>query len=60
MNYYISLFYIAFIKANVEGCDNNNCMGELNFNLWVMFILNMVFNVIEMCLPIFSMKAKIA
>jgi len=59
VNYYISLFYIAFIKEHFEGCDNKNCMAELNYNLWVMFIINLVFNVIEITSPILSAQAKL-
>ena len=58
VNYYISLFYIAFFKEYVEGCNGADCMGELNFNLWVMFILNMVFNVVELGIPFLTEKLK--
>jgi Calcium-activated chloride channel len=58
VNYFISLFYIAFVKEYWDGCDHNNCMGELNYSLWVMFGLNMVFNVIEIGVPIISAKSK--
>jgi len=60
VNYYISLFYIAFIKEHQEGCDNHDCMGELNSSLWVMFVINMVFNFIEIGSPILSAKSKLA
>ena len=58
VNYYISLFYIAFIKEHWDGCDNGNCMGELNYNLWVMFAINMIFNIIEIGLPVITAKSK--
>lgn len=58
VNYFISLFYIAFIKEHWDGCDNGNCMGELNYNLWVMFAINMVFNIIEIGGPILSAKSR--
>lgn len=35
-------------------------MAELNYNLWVMFALNMIFNVLEIGLPIYSMKSQLA
>lgn len=60
VNYYISLFYIAFIKEHFEGCDNKNCMAELNYNLWVLFTINMVFNLIEVGSPIISAKSQLA
>ena len=58
VNYFISLYYIAFLKEHWDGCDNNNCMKELNYNLWVMFGLNMIFNVIEIGLPVIKAKSK--
>lgn len=60
VNYFISLFYVAFIKEHWDGCDNGNCMGELNYNLWVMFALNMVFNIIEIGVPILSARSRCA
>ena len=58
VNYFISLFYVAFIKEHWDGCDQGNCMAELNYNLWVMFALNMVFNVIEIGSPVISARSK--
>ena len=57
VNYYISLYYVAFVKEHWDGCDHNNCMKELNYNLWVMFALNMVFNVIEIGSPVLKARA---
>jgi hypothetical protein len=57
VNYFISLYYIAFIKEHWDGCDNNNCMKELNYNLWVMFGLNMIFNVIEIGSPVLKARS---
>lgn len=59
VNYYISLFYVAFVKEHVEGCDKGDCMTELNYNLWVFFLLNMIFNVIEIATPILSAKSNL-
>lgn len=59
VNYYISLFYVAFVKEHFEGCDKGDCMGELNYNLWVFFLLNMIFNVIELATPIITAKTNL-
>ena len=58
--YYISLFYVAFFKESIEGCDNGDCLGELGYNLWVMFAINMVFNLIEIGLPIVQHKMNMS
>ena len=60
VNYYISLFYIAFVKEHFEGCVNADCMGELRSSLWVYYIINVVFNFIELGIPIISQKRAIA
>ena len=58
VNYFISLFYIAFIKEHWDGCDNNDCMSELNYSLWVLFAINMIFNVVEIGLPVMTARSK--
>lgn len=58
VNYFISLYYIAFIKEHWDGCDNNNCMKELSYNLWVMFGLNMIFNIIEIGMPVIKARTQ--
>jgi len=60
INYYISLFYVAFFKEGIEGCDNGDCLGELGYNLWVMFAINIVFNFIEIGLPIVMHKVNMS
>lgn len=60
VNYYISLFYIAFVKEHFEGCVQGDCMGELRSSLWVYYLINVIFNFIELGLPIISQKRVIA
>jgi hypothetical protein len=58
VNYYISLFYIAFFKDGIEGCDKGDCLGELNYSLWIMFLINVIFNFIELGVPIILKKME--
>jgi hypothetical protein len=51
VNYYATPFYIAFFKAHIEGCIDDDCMLELNSHLWGMFALNLIFNVFELAQP---------
>jgi hypothetical protein len=39
MNSYSSLFYIAFIKPYNEGCINNNCLKELETQMYSIFFV---------------------
>ena len=39
MNSYSSLFYIAFIKPYNEGCVNNNCLKELETQMYSIFLV---------------------
>ena len=39
MNSYSSLFYIAFIKPYNEGCINNNCLKELETQMYSIFLI---------------------
>ena len=39
MNSYSSLFYIAFIKPYNEGCINNNCLKELETQMYSIFLV---------------------
>lgn len=59
INYYISLFYVAFFKEGIEGCDNGDCLAELGYNLWVMFAINVVFNFVELGVPILLKKINL-
>lgn len=60
VNYYISLFYIAFAKEHFEGCVQGDCMGELRSSLWVYYLINVIFNFIELGVPLVSQKRAIA
>lgn len=60
VNYYISLFYIAFAKEHFEGCVQGDCMGELRSSLWVYYLINVIFNFIELGVPIISQKRAVA
>ena len=51
VNSYNSLFYIAFLKGTTEGCDDNDCMAELEIQLSTIFITNLVLNVVELGTP---------
>lgn len=39
MNSYSSLFYIAFVKPYNEGCINNNCLKELETQMYSIFLV---------------------
>ena len=39
LNSYSSLFYIAFIKPYNEGCINNNCLKELETQMYSIFLV---------------------
>lgn len=51
VNSYNSLFYIAFLKGTLEGCNNADCMGELETQLAVIFVTNMCMNFVELGMP---------
>lgn len=50
------MIYIAFGKRYVEGCNNDDCMGELKTQLGVIFVTKMLLNFIELGKPIISQK----
>jgi hypothetical protein len=58
VNSYNSLFYIAFLKNAVEGCLEDDCMGELQTQLSVIFITNLFLNVFELGVPFLMSKYK--
>ena len=39
MNSYSSLFYIAFVKPYKEGCINNNCLKEIETQMYSIFLI---------------------
>lgn len=61
INSYCGLFYIAFIKMyqSSDQCTENGCMYDLGFQLSVIFITNMVLNIIELGLPWFLYKFRV-
>jgi hypothetical protein len=56
VNSYASLFYIAFAKGTVEGCENNDCMSELSTQLTFIFLTNIALNALELGLPYLHSK----
>jgi Calcium-activated chloride channel len=55
VNSYSSLFYIAFIKGSTNnGCENEDCMKELELQLATIFITNLFLNIVEIGLPLFN------
>ena len=51
VNSYNSLIYIAFFKRDMEGCDDNDCMGELTTQLSTIFVTNFFLNFWELGQP---------
>ena len=39
VNSYSALFYIAFIKPYKEGCINNNCLKEMEMQIYTIFLI---------------------
>ena len=39
VNSYSALFYIAFIKPYKEGCINNNCLKEIEMQIYTIFLI---------------------
>jgi hypothetical protein len=59
VNNYSALFYTAFFKEKFEGkCGFEGCLSELGFQLSIIFILNIVLNIIELGLPWFLYKFR--
>ena len=58
VNSYASLFYIAFLKSGYEGCESG-CLYELSVQLLVIFILNLIWNIVELGSPWLRMKLRI-
>lgn len=59
VNSYISLFYIAFVKRHLEGCNEDNCMDELTLQIATIFITNMFLNLAEIFIPMIMTKIKV-
>ena len=59
VNTYSGLFYTAFFKEKFEGkCGFEGCLSELGFQLSIIFIVNIVLNIIELGLPVFLYKFR--
>lgn len=70
VNSFSSLYYIAFIKTNWDGClvDDGkswkyvlgaNCMDELYLQLLCLFVILFLKNIIEICGPVIRYKLKV-
>ncbi|OMJ92465.1 hypothetical protein SteCoe_4807 [Stentor coeruleus] len=59
VNSYISLFYIAFVKRHLEGCNDDNCIDELTLQIATIFITNMLLNFVEIFVPMIMTKIDV-
>jgi len=54
INNYSALYYIAFLKGPYgEGCQDNNCFGELTIQLYIILVVSFFFNIVELGKPFF-------
>lgn len=51
INSYSSLLYIAFLKQYFEGCDDGNCMAELQLQISYIFLITLGLNLVELGVP---------
>ncbi|CAG9319982.1 unnamed protein product [Blepharisma stoltei] len=58
VNSYASLFYMGFVKGRVEGCDDNDCMNELELQLGMIYVINLLLNLMELGIPFLKNKYK--
>lgn len=56
INNYSALFYIAFFKAEIEGCVNNECEAELRLQTYMILATTFALNAVEIGVP-FAMMA---
>ena len=60
VNSYSSLFYIAFLKGSTkDGCNNQDCMGELQTQLGTIYVTNLFLNIIEIGIPLVTTRMKL-
>lgn len=59
VNSYSSLFYIAFFKGRSEGCSDNDCMSELALQLGIIYVINLLLNLMELGYPFLMNKYKL-
>ena len=58
VNSYSSLFYIAYAKDSIEGCENNDCIDELSLQLQSIYVTNLLFYIVKISIPLFIIKFK--
>lgn len=58
VNSYSGLLYTAFFKETVEGCGVEGCLSQLGTQLTIVFVVNMILNIIELGLPWFLSKFR--
>ncbi|KDO32133.1 hypothetical protein SPRG_03350 [Saprolegnia parasitica CBS 223.65] len=59
VNNFALLFYVAFLKENFEGCQENDCMGELKISLVYVYGSQLVMgNCQELVVPLFWARVE--
>ena len=58
VNSYSGLLYTAFFKEYFEGCGTEGCLSQLGLQLTIVFVVNMILNIIELGLPWFLSKFR--
>uniref|UniRef100_A0A6A7G539 Anoctamin n=1 Tax=Hirondellea gigas TaxID=1518452 RepID=A0A6A7G539_9CRUS len=59
VNSFNTLFYIAFVKQHIDGCDDNDCQSELRIQLAMVFGTQIILgNLSEMLTPYLTTKWK--
>jgi hypothetical protein len=52
VNHYIALYYIAFLRPYLlEKCVDDNCLKEIEVQLYVILLLHFIFNMIGLAIP---------
>jgi anoctamin-10 len=52
INHYIALYYIAFLKPYLnEPCIENNCLKEIEIQLYIILLLHFTFNLLGLLVP---------
>jgi hypothetical protein len=52
INHYIALYYIAFLRPYLDDpCIENNCLKEIEVQLYVILLLHFTFNMIGLAIP---------
>ncbi|CAG9323027.1 unnamed protein product [Blepharisma stoltei] len=58
VNYFSRLIYLAFIKEHFEICYHNNCTDDLSLNLWIFYIVYIIFNISQVILKLLGANAR--